>query len=457
MKTSAGEGAMTAQSLPYRADSTALFQAVAGEPWAVFLDSGHPQAGIDVLAARPYRTLVTRGGITEVTDAQGTRQVEGDPLDLLRRHMPAASQPGPPGFSGGAIGYFAYDLDLGARRAGRRDGVLPDMAVGLYDCAMIVDHARRETRLIAGTAQPHAADRAQALAGLFATAGTDRARRADFRVAEPPRSNFTLASYRRAFGRILDYIRAGDCYQVNLAQHFSAPATGDPWSAYLGLRRLNPAPYAAYLNYPFGQILSCSPESFLRVRGRSVETRPIKGTRPRDPDPARDAELARELQCSAKDRAENLMIVDLLRNDLGKVCAPGSVAVPELFKLESYARVHHLVSCVTGRLAAGHDAIDLLRAAFPGGSITGAPKLRAMEIISELEPAPRSVYCGAIGWLSGNGDMDLNIAIRTAAIAQGRLHYWAGGGIVADSRAEEEYRECLDKAAAFLQFAAACR
>lgn len=445
---------MTSLALPYRSDSAALFEAVADEPWAVFLDSGATQDGIDILAARPYRTLVTRGGVTEITDAQGIRRVAGDPLELLRHHLPAAPQ-APSGFSGGAIGYFAYDLDLGTRRAGRRDGLLPDMAVGLYDCALLVDHGWRETRLLAGAAEPRAAVRAQALAGLFANAGNGRARRADFRVIEPPQSNFTPMSYREAFGRIQDYIRAGDCYQVNLAQHFSAPAAGDPWSAYLGMRRLNPAPCAAYLNTPFGQILSYSPESFLRVRGCAVETRPIKGTRPRDPDCARDAELARELQQSAKDRAENLMIVDLLRNDLGKVCAPGSVAVPELFQLESFAQVHHLVSRVTGRLAPGHDAIDLLRAAFPGGSITGAPKRRAMEIIAELEPAARSIYCGAIGWLSGNGDMDLNIAIRTAAITRGRLHYWAGSGIVADSRAEDEYQECLDKAAAFLQFTAA--
>ena len=450
---------MISLPLTYRPDSAALFQAIAHEPWAVFLDSGHPHAdaGIDILAARPWRTLVTRGSITEITDAQGARQIEGDPLELLRRYLPTAPQPAPSGFIGGAIGYFAYDLDLNARRGGRRDGLLPEMAVGLYDWAVLVDHGRRETRLLIGGAVPDTAAQAQALAGRYERAGGSMGQRAAFRVTEPPQSDFTPASYYQAFARIQDYIRAGDCYQVNLAQHYSAPAAGDPWSAYLGMRRLNPAPYAAYLNYPFGQILSYSPESFLRVRGRSVETRPIKGTRPRDPDPARDAELARELQHSAKDRAENLMIVDLLRNDLGKVCAPGSVAVPELFKLESYAKVHHLVSGVTGRLAPGYHAIDLLRAAFPGGSITGAPKLRAMDIIAELEPTARSVYCGAIGWLSSNGDMNLNIAIRTAAIAQGRLHYWAGGGIVADSRAEEEYQECLDKAAAFLQFAAAHR
>lgn len=447
---------MISLPLPYRADSAAVFQAIAHEPWAVFLDSGHPhtRAHLDILAARPYRTLVTRGAVTEVADARGVQRVSGDALGLLRRHVPVLPGAGSSaGFNGGAIGYFAYELDFGARPAAKPDGLLPDMAFGLYDWAVLVDHERQETHLVIASADPASAAQARALARLFSPVEGREAKGAGFRVLQPPRSNFSLTSYREAFGRVQDYIRAGDCYQINLAQHFSAAATGDPWSAYLGMRAISPAPYSAYLNYPFGQILSCSPEGFLRVRGGAVETSPIKGTRPRASDPMRDAELARELRQSVKDRAENLMIVDLLRNDLGKVCTPGSVTVPDLFRLESFAQVHHLVSRVNGRLAPGRDALDLLRAAFPGGSITGAPKLRAMEIISELEPAPRSVYCGAIGWLGNNGDMDTSIAIRTAAMAQGHLHYWAGSGIVADSRADEEYQECLDKAAAFLEFA----
>ena len=440
--------------LPYRADSAALFQVLADEPWAVFLDSGCGAhgAGVDMLAARPYLTLVTRGAVTEVADSRGTQWSADDPLDLLRRYLPRETGLAQAGFLGGAIGYFAYDLGIGGRPAPKDGGMLPDMAVGLYDWALFVDHGQRATRLLIAEHDPSSALQAEELVRLFKEPDGRKAMRATFRVTAPLQADFTPASYRRAFQRIQDYIAAGDCYQINLAQHFSAPAAGDPWLAYLALRRLNPAPYAAYLNYPFGQILSYSPESFLRVQGEGVETRPIKGTRPRHPERARDAELAHELRQSGKDQAENLMIVDLLRNDLGKVCALGSVAVPELFKLESFTKVHHLVSRVTGHLAPGRDAIDLLRAAFPGGSITGAPKGRAMEIIAELEPAPRSVYCGAIGWLSSNGDMDLNIAIRTAAITQGRLHFWAGGGIVADSRADEEYQECLDKAAAFLQF-----
>jgi para-aminobenzoate synthetase component 1 len=226
---------------------------------------------------------------------------------------------------------------------------------------------------------------------------------------------------------------------------------GDSWALYRALRHSNPAPFGAYLNTPFGQLLSASPERFLQVRERQVETRPIKGTRPRDPDPQRDRALAEALLWSEKDRAENLMIVDLLRNDLGKVCQLGSVRVPELFTLESFASVHHLVSTVTGRLAEGFDALDLFAASFPGGSITGAPKRRAMEIIDELEPDRRGPYCGAIGYFGFDGAMDSNIAIRTLIHRQGRVEFSAGGGVVIDSDPQAEYRESFDKAALLLK------
>jgi len=260
----------------------------------------------------------------------------------------------------------------------------------------------------------------------------------------------TRSEYGRTFARVKSYLLEGDCYQVNLAQCFSAPVSGDPFAGYQALRWLNPAPFSAYLKTPFARILSSSPERFLAVREGRVETRPIKGTRPRGRTPEADAALQQELAESAKDRAENLMIVDLLRNDLGRVCTPGSVQVPELFAVESYATVHHLVSTVTGRLAPGRDAASLLRACFPGGSITGAPKIRAMEIIEELEPRRRGVYSGAIGYLGFDGAMDTNIAIRTLIHGANQIRFWAGGGIVHDSRVEEEYRETLDKAAALL-------
>jgi para-aminobenzoate synthetase component 1 len=274
-----------------------------------------------------------------------------------------------------------------------------------------------------------------------------------FHLNTPVSSNMDQMDYARAFNRVQDYIRAGDCYQVNLAQRFSAQAEGDPWAAYCALRDISPAPFAAYLNMPQVQVLSASPECFLRVHDGVVETRPIKGTRPRSTDAAQDQANAEELCASLKDRAENLMIVDLLRNDIGKSCATGSVKVEKLLELESFANVHHLVSTISGQLAPGHGAVDLLRGCFPGGSITGAPKLRAMEIIEELEPHRRGVYCGAIGYIGFDGNMDTSIAIRTAVYSHGELRFWAGGGIVADSEMDKEYRETLDKASSMLQLA----
>jgi len=260
-------------------------------------------------------------------------------------------------------------------------------------------------------------------------------------------SSFAHAAYLDAVNRVREYIYAGDIFQANLSQRFEAPFAQSPWELYRRLRTRNTAPFAAFLDLPECAVLSASPERFMRVdASRRVETRPIKGTRPRGIGPEHDAALGRALTESPKDRAENLMIVDLIRNDLSRVCEPGTVRVRELFALEHYATVHHLVSTVVGELSPGLDALDLMKAAFPGGSITGAPKLRAMEIIAELEPSARSVYCGAIGYLSATGELDTNIAIRTAIVRDGRVYFNAGGGIVADSTAEQEYRETLDKA-----------
>jgi len=441
--------------LPYREDSAALFEAVADRPWAVFLDSGlhHPgQARYDIIAADPHVRLVTRGALTEVhADASGLSRA--DPFELLRGRL--GFEPGCAGelpFAGGAIGYFGYDLARRIERLPVRARVserIPDMAVGIYDWAVVVDHSERRAWLAGQGRDPDTDRKWDALLRLFRDTPPER-RRTPFRVTSPVTSNFTPLGYGHAFDRVLGYIRAGDCYQVNLAQRFIAQASGDPWLAYQRLRLINPAPYSAYFSTPYAQILSASPERFLRVQDGAVETKPIKGTRPRAGHARLDAERIAELLASEKDRAENLMIVDLLRNDLSKNCETGSVRVPRLFDVESFATVHHLVSTVTGRLRAGRDAIDLLRGAFPGGSITGAPKLRAMQIIEELEPHRRGVYCGAIGYIGHDGGMDTNIAIRTLVHSQGTVRFWAGGGIVADSQREAEYRETFDKAAALL-------
>lgn len=451
---------MRLNPLPYHPDSAVLFEIIADDPWPVFLDSGRPRSaagGMDILAASPFVTLVTRGGMTEVQERHGTSLSPADPFRLLRQYLGADGKESILPFGGGAIGYFSYDL---ARRLEHlpvqaRDGEgLPEMAVGIYDWAVVVDHEREESWLLAAERDPLTAEIWDGLVSRLSDPSTfpgcAKTRR-PFHVGEI-RCNFDPDGYRRAFAKIKRYIADGDCYQVNLAQRFSAPVSGDHWLGYQALRRLNPAPFSAYLDFPGVNILSSSPERFLKVSRGSVETKPIKGTRPRAAAPEADSALAQELRSSVKDQAENLMIVDLLRNDLGKVCAPGSVKVPRLFEVESFATVHHLVSTVTGRLAEGMDAVELLRASFPGGSITGAPKRRAMEIIEELEPDRRGVYCGAIGWLGFNGDMDINIAIRTLVSSNNVLRFWAGGGIVADSMADDEFQECLDKAAAMLRF-----
>jgi para-aminobenzoate synthetase component 1 len=443
----------TIQKFPYTEDSARLFEPLATLPWAVFLDSGRPlseQGRYDILSADPRTVLVTRGQQTEIRDGAGLRVSLRDPLQLLQESL-GPSVKGCAGipFCGGAIGYFGYDL---ARRLERLPSLardtdqLPEMAVGIYTWALVVDHLERRSWLVAD-APTHIAEYKRL---LLSANRRPQAPVVPFRVLGRVRSNMSRHAYLKSVAPIKDYIYEGDCYQVNFARRFSVAAEGEPWLAYKRLRHINPAPFSAYLNTPHCQVMSSSPERFLRVSGGLVETRPIKGTCPRGGQPAEDVMRAEALRNSAKDRAENLMIVDLLRNDLGRACAFGSIEVPELFKVESFARVHHLVSTVRGRLAKGETATSLLRACFPGGSITGAPKLRAMEIIEELEPHRRGIYCGSIGYLGFNGDMDTSIVIRTMVHAKGMTRFWAGGGIVTDSDAVAEYRETAHKASALL-------
>ncbi|MFM8441783.1 MAG: aminodeoxychorismate synthase component I [Methylococcus sp.] len=446
------------QELPYFEDSAALFLPWSDRGWSVFLDSGYPhsrQGRYDILAADPVKTLVTRGPLTEIRENDSIRLSPDDPFTLVEASLGKAADPvaGLP-FCGGAIGYFGYDL---SRRLERLPSLamdvegIPDMMIGIYDWSVIVDHHERRTYLVGRKDSPALDKRWPHLVKSFSQIQTLGWRLGDFETLGKPIANLDQAGYMRAFNAIQRYIHEGDCYQVNLALRFSAAARGNPWVAYQYLRTHNPAPFSAYLNYPQAQVLSSSPERFLKVRRDEVETKPIKGTRPRLPDAVSDATQVLELRDSLKDRAENLMIVDLLRNDIGKNCIAGSVHVPRLFEIESYATVHHMVSTVRGRLRADHSALELLRGCFPGGSITGAPKIRAMEIIEELEPHRRGVYCGSVGYIGYDGSMDSNIAIRTLVHSGNTLRFWAGGGIVADSDCALEYEECHHKAAALLR------
>ncbi|MGE5176354.1 MAG: aminodeoxychorismate synthase component I [Hyphomicrobiales bacterium] len=402
----------------------------------------------------------------------------GHPLDALAAAWPARVRFDPPPpipFAGGLAGYLAYDVKDWVERypsRARREWTFPDLSLGFYDVVWAWKRSTGEGWVVSlGLPETEPAERERRAAARLDVQwrriedaqadGTDRAKRdgsgntaASPTAAPAPRvtSNFTRDEYHRAVGRALEHVAAGDIYQVNLAQRFLVePAPAAP-ALYRALREAAPAPFLAYLSLGEGAgIASSSPERFFRIEGERIETWPIKGTRPRGRTPEEDADLAGALRRSEKDRAENVMIVDLERNDLGRICAIGSVHVPALCDVTSHSNVHHLVSRVEGRLRDDVGPADVIRAVFPGGSITGAPKIRAVEIIDTLEPVRRGVYTGAIGYWGVDGDCDWNIAIRTVVTAGGVASFHAGGGIVADSTPEGEYEETLVKASGMMR------
>ncbi|THB82230.1 aminodeoxychorismate synthase component 1 [Pantoea allii] len=439
-------------TLNYTPDAlTQRFATFAHQPWAMLLSSAqasHSDNRFDILTADPRATLITRDTITTVTDQTGTRESTADPLLLVQQQCdalgitPTSNEDLP--FQGGALGLFGYDLGRRFESLPQKaaaDLTTPDMAVGIYDWALIADHHQQTLTLVAlNSIEARAAWLTQWPAREVMP----------FSLTSRWRSNLSYAEYATRFEAVQDYIQAGDCYQVNLAQRFQAGYQGDEWLAFTLLNASNRAPFSAFLRLPDSAILSLSPERFMSLNNRQIETRPIKGTRPRCDDPIADAQQAESLRHAEKDRAENLMIVDLLRNDIGRVALPGSVTVPELFVVEPFPAVHHLVSTVRAKLPDSLQATDLLRACFPGGSITGAPKIRAMEIIDELEPQRRNAWCGSIGYISLCGRMDTSITIRTLIAEGQQLYCAAGGGLVADSDPQAEYQETLDKVSRIL-------
>lgn len=469
-------------------DPLATVARFAGTAYVLFLDSARDPDRLgrySFLAADPALLVQGKGTRTWLTDLRSAAvsELRGNALEAARSVLaPHLVRPvvGLPPFQGGLAGYIAYDFGAVFERlpAPRFDDLaIPDVMLALYDWVIAWDHVEQRAWLVS-TGAPDVGDVGRARAVRRASwvrervAGAPAAHDAprtpapragvDVAPAYPVRgvraesvglrSSFTHQAYLEAVTRVREYILAGDIFQANLSQRLEAPLRKDPWALYTGLRAINPAPFAAYLDFDQLIIASASPERFLSLAPDGVvETRPIKGTRPRGTGPEHDAFLSRALADSEKDRAENLMIVDLLRNDISRVCVPSSVRVAELFALEHYSTVHHLVSTVTGQLVPGRDAVDLLAAAFPGGSITGAPKVRAMEIIAELEPSKRGVYCGAIGYLSFTGALDTSIVIRTYVLLGDRVYFSVGGGIVADSDPEQEWRETLDKARALIE------
>ncbi|AQS35951.1 aminodeoxychorismate synthase, subunit I [Shewanella psychrophila] len=446
--------------LDWKCTTTELFSFLSDIPWAIFLDSAstdHCDSHFDIICLDPIATLVTEGDSTEISRYRDHCLTSAsisllNPFDLIKQELahyfPLQKSSEFP-FSGGAMGSFNYDLGRKIEKIpeiAADDIELPTMNIGLYLWALIFDHKEQAWSLVHyGNEEAAQTSLAWIQAKLEIIPN-----KPSFTLLSDWQPQLTKADYEAKFNAIQEYIQSGDCYQINLTQRFSAKYQGNEWQAYLKLRESNKAPFSAFIRLSQCALLSISPERFIQLRGEDIQTKPIKGTSPRYHTAAQDQKSATQLRHSAKDRAENLMIVDLLRNDLGKVAKPGSVSVPHLFEIESFPAVHHLVSTVTAQLDATYDATDLLKACFPGGSITGAPKIRAMEIIEELEPSRRSIYCGSIGYISQDGQMDTSITIRTLVAIDGIIYCWAGGGIVDDSTAESEYKETYDKVSKIL-------
>ena len=431
------------------------------EPALLESGPGFGESGrFSIFAARPRLVYEASGTAWSIVDESGGRKTgEGDVLDVLGRLLRRFGLADPnhvidpllevQPFQGGMIGFFGYDLAPRLERLPRkavRDSRLPDIRMALYDTWVTVDHhtgsvaVRAYDLLDEGAAACHRRVREWYRSLRRPAPSHHRPARLG-----PVTSNFTPGDYRAAVRRALEYIAAGDIFQVNLSQRFTALGRAEPRDLYLRLKAISPAPFSAYLQWDDLAVVSASPEWFYQTRGDRIITRPIKGTRPRGRTPEDDARLLEELRASSKDRAELTMIVDLERNDLGRICRYGSIRVDEPLAIESFAQVHHQVATVAGRLRAESGPIDVVRALFPGGSITGAPKIRAMQIIDELEPSRRSLYTGAIGYFGRNGTSAFNIAIRTMLVEGDRVSYQVGGGIVADSDPEAEYRETLHK------------
>ena len=450
-------------------DAAWCFDAFAGCPFSFFLDSGMDPAKLgrySFMGSDPFLVMRSRGdSISLIRD--GVEEVKrGNPFDVLGELLDVytldGNRAGIP-FVGGAVGYFSYDLCHFIERLPTTavdDLNLPECYLAFYDAAVVFDHLENKTYLVStgfpefeeNKRQRRAEERMNELRGrvLLCPPPSD-IKKIDSGKGIVLKANFSHEGYLEAVATAREYICAGDIFEVNLSQRIEVDLTITPYELYKRLRSINPAPFANYFNFDGVSIVGTSPERFLKVRGDRVETRPIKGTRPRGKTPEEDRALAESLLASVKDRAENIMIVDLERNDIGRVCRYGTVKVTELAILETYPTVFHLTSTVVGQLSEGKNRIDLLKATFPGGSITGAPKVRAMEIIDELEPTRRSVYTGSLGYLSFGGDMDLDIVIRTIIVKDGRAYFQVGGAIVYDSEPESEYIETLDKGKALIQ------
>lgn len=438
-------------SISWSEYSAAVFEKFLRWPYPIFLDSaGH--LGIDYIFADPVAIYKSVNPQQYYLIENGTQQLNESSLwdALAKRYQYERNEHtlnANDFFCGGIVGVSSYDWGAAALNVPLSADAQVLAWYGVYRWCICIDHIQKKSWLT--FVSEHEAEKS--VEKIVNQINKDVEEFNEFRLLENWKSNFTEAEYENAFHKVINYLKSGDCYQVNLAQRFDANYVGDPWHAYRQLRLQNKAPFSAYLKLDELSILSLSPERFLRFEQNKAITQPIKGTRPRSDNVEIDAQLVNQLLASEKDKAENLMIVDLLRNDLSKTCELGSVTVDELFSVQSFSAVHHLVSTISATLAQGETAFSCFNGCFPGGSITGAPKIRAMQIIHELEPNARSVYCGSIAYFGFNGMCDSNIAIRTLQAENNRISTWAGGGIVIDSEWENEYQETFDKIARITQ------
>jgi anthranilate synthase component I len=439
-------------ALSARAERAFLLESVVG---------GERIARYSFLGRDPVATIEAHGGGVRVRGAEGTRRVSGDLLSTLREALgrPAAEVPGLPRFTGGAVGYLSYDAARLFERLPDRHppGARPLASFSLYHSLVAFDHVRQRLVLIADAEPGRRAAFERAQEVLDALEEDLRAYRPPATRGETPSGPAEVepppdgAAYKEAVRRAKEYIAAGDIFQVVLSRQRTVACAVDPFTVYRALRMVNPSPYMYFLKEGSTAIAGASPEMLVRVEGRRVETRPLAGTRPRGATAAEDERHERELLADEKERAEHLMLVDLGRNDLGRVCSFKSVTVPELMRIERYSHVAHIMSSVVGELAEGKDALDAIVATFPAGTLSGAPKIRAMEIIDELEPVRRGVYGGTLGYFDLRGNADFCIAIRTLLLEDGRATVQSGAGIVADSDPETELQETEAKAGAMME------
>lgn len=436
-----------------------IFRRLHKHSYPAFLDSCSDFSKLgrhSILGIDPFMMIKAKVDKVEVQSKNGTEIIKTDPFEFMKSILEKYTCEGNSDipFTGGAIGYLSYDLGRNFEKLPSKaidDSNIPDLILGLYDIAIVFDNLENRAYIIMAlvddVSEKERQEKLKSIKYDIVHENLLRLQESDVPYQKNKtslKSNFTKNNYCKAIEKIKEYLRQGDIYEVNMTQRFSTPINRHPYNIYKTLRDNNPAPFAAYLDYGNLHVLSSSPERFLKKAGDYVETRPIKGTMPRG-EGNLDLLNEKALANSIKNKAENLMIVDLMRNDLGRVCNIGSISVPELFTVEKYATVFQMVSTVTGTAKKGIDAFDILSATFPGGSITGAPKIRSMEIIEELEPTRRNIYTGCIGYIGFDGNMDLNIAIRTIVIKDQQAYYQVGGGIVWDSDPESEYQETLDK------------